>query len=450
MRRDDLLHLAPAMRLDAYLGATGAPPFDELNNANPAFFASVNRLVELTPLAEWKTYLAWRVIRWGAPRLSTPFVEEDFRFNGQYMRGAKAREARWKTCVRQVDRDLGEASGRLFVERYFGPEGKQKMREIVTNVMAALEDSIRQVDWMSEPTRQKALAKLAKIRTGKLGFPEKYRDYSAVTIAPDDFLGNVAQSARFEADRRWAKIGKPLDRTEWGMTPPTVNAYYDPQAGEIVFPAGILQPPMFDLGADDAYAYGAIGRVVGHELTHGFDDEGRKFDADGNLTDWWTEADAAAFEQRASCIEHQYDRYSPVSDAAGAPIFLKGKLTLGENTADNGGVRMAYRAYLKSIAGQGAHGRRWLHARAALLRRLRCEPVREHHGRPRARPRGHRSALAGTLPAHRCREQHAGVLGGVQLQARTADGPGRPGLQGVVRADRRRAGTVRTWAWAWT
>jgi putative endopeptidase len=315
MRRDELLHLAPAMRLDAYLGATTAPAFDDVNNANPAFFSSVNRLVDATPLADWKTYLAWRVIRWAAPRLSTPLVEEDFRFNGQYMRGAKTREARWKTCVRNVDRDLGEASGRLFVERHFGPEGKQKMREIVTNVMAALEESIRQVDWMSEPTRQKALAKLARIRTSKLGFPEQYRDYSAVKIAADDFLGNVARSGRFESERRWAKIGKPLDRTEWGMTPPTVNAYYDPQGGEIVFPAGMLQPPMFDLEADDAYAYGAIGRVVGHELTHGFDDEGRKFDADGNLTDWWTEADAAAFEQRASCIEHQYDKYSPVSDA---------------------------------------------------------------------------------------------------------------------------------------
>jgi endothelin-converting enzyme/putative endopeptidase len=352
MTRDELLHLAPALQLDSYLSATTAPPFDVLNNANPAFFSSVNRLVDQTPLAEWKTYLAWRVLRWAAPRLSTPLIEEDFRFNGQYKRGTKVREARWKTCVRSVDRDLGEASGRLFVERYFGPEGKEKMREIVTNVMAALEESIRQVDWMSEPTRQKALAKLAKISTAKLGFPEKYRDYSTIDIKADDLLGNVARSARFEADRTWAKIGKPLDRTEWGMTPPTVNAYYDPQAAEIVFPAGKLQPPMFDLASDDAYAYGAIGRVVGHELTHGFDDEGRKYDADGNLTDWWTPADAAAFEQRASCIERQYAEYSPVNDAAGKPILLNGKLTLGENTADNGGVRMAYRAYMKSLAGK--------------------------------------------------------------------------------------------------
>jgi putative endopeptidase len=209
------------------------------------------------------------------------------------------------------------------------------------------------VDWMSEETKKKALVKLHKISTQKLGFPEKYRDYGSVKITREDLLGNFIRSNRFESKRDYAKIGKPLDRTEWGMTPPTVNAYYDPQAAEIVFPAGMLQPPMFDLTADDAYSYGAIGRVVGHELTHGFDDEGRKFDADGNLTDWWTEGDAKAFEERAACIEKQYEEYSPVNDAAsGKPIYLKGKLTLGENTADNGGVRMAYQAYMKSLEGK--------------------------------------------------------------------------------------------------
>jgi endothelin-converting enzyme/putative endopeptidase len=354
MTRATLVAGVPHLELAAYFDATGAPAFDELNNANPGFFEAVNGLIDRLPLDQWQTYLDWRVVRWAAPRLSEPFVDEDFRFNGQYMRGVKVREARWKTCVRQIDRDLGEASGKLFVERYFGPEGKERMRTLVDNVVAALEESIREVDWMSDATRQKALAKLAKIRTAKLGFPETYRDYSSIRIDRDDFLGNTVRSAQFEAHRTYAKIGKPLDRTEWGMTPPTVNAYYDPQAAEIVFPAGMLQPPMFDLTADDAYSYGAIGRVVGHELTHGFDDEGRKFDADGNLTDWWTPADATAFEARASCIEHQYGEYSPVSDAAGQPIYLKGKLTLGENTADNGGLRMAYRAYMKSLE----HGER--------------------------------------------------------------------------------------------
>jgi endothelin-converting enzyme/putative endopeptidase len=352
MTREELVRAAPRLEIERYLSGTTAPAFTELNNANPAFFTAVSGLVDRAPVDEWKTYLAWRAIRWAAPRLSTPFVDEDFRFNGQYMRGAKVREARWKTCVRNVDRDLGEASGRLFVQKYFGPEGKTKMREIVTNVMAALEESIRTVDWMSDATRQKAIVKLHRIRTTKLGFPEQYRDYSAVRIAPDDFLGNAARASRFEVERTWAKIGQPLDRTEWGMTPPTVNAYYDPQGAEIVFPAGMLQPPMFDLTADDAYAYGAVGRVVGHELTHGFDDEGRKFDADGNLTDWWTEADSKAFEERAACVDRQYAGYSPVNDPAGKPIFLNGKLTLGENVADNGGVRMALRAYLKSLQGR--------------------------------------------------------------------------------------------------
>ncbi len=352
MTRDELIRLAPSLELARYFTDTQAPAFTDVNTATPDFFKDVSGLVDRTPMDDLKTYLRWRVIRWAAPRLSTAFVEEDFRFNGQYMRGAKAREVRWKVCVRAVDRDLGEAAGRLFVERYFGPEGKQKMRELVNNVLSALEDSIKQVEWMSDTTRQKALTKLHKIRTAKLGFPESWRDYSRVTIARDDYLGNTVRSAQFESAREWAKIGKPLDRTEWDMTPPTVNAYYDPQANEIVFPAGILQSPMFDLSADDAYSYGAIGRVVGHELTHGFDDEGRKFDSDGNLTDWWTESDAKAFESRAACIDKQYSEYSPVNDTAGQPIFLKGKLTLGENTADNGGVRMALGAYRKSLAGK--------------------------------------------------------------------------------------------------
>jgi len=352
MTRDQLLQLAPSLELSRYFADTQAPIFTDVNTATPDFFKDASALVDRTPMDDLKTYLRWRVIRWAAPRLSTAFVEEDFRFNGQYMRGAKAREVRWKVCVRAVDRDLGEAAGRLFVERYFGPDGKQKMRELVNNVLSALEDSIKQVEWMSDATRQKALTKLHKIRTAKLGFPESWRDYSSVAIGRDDYLGNTVHSAQFESAREWAKIGKPLDRTEWDMTPPTVNAYYDPQANEIVFPAGILQSPMFDLTADDAYSYGAIGRVVGHELTHGFDDEGRKFDADGNLTDWWTESDGKAFESRAACIDKQYSGYSPVNDAAGQPIFLKGKLTLGENTADNGGVRMALAAYKKSLAGK--------------------------------------------------------------------------------------------------
>jgi putative endopeptidase len=352
MTVDQLIASAPRAEFPSFFKASGSPAFSELNNANPDFFKHLNTLIETTPVEGWKTYLRWWVLRRSAPALADAFVNEDYRFNGAYMRGTKEMEARWKRCVRATDIDLGEALGQLFVERYFGPEGKQKTRELVNNVLLALEQNIKDVDWMSPPTKEKAVQKLHKISTRKLGFPEKYRDYSSVKIVRDDYLGNVIRSRAFAITRDYAKIGRPLDRSEWGMSPPTVNAYYDPQGAEIVFPAGILQPPMFDLHADDAYSYGAIGRVIGHELTHGFDDEGRKFDADGSLTDWWTESDARKFEERASCIEKQYSEYSPVKDEKGNPIYLKGKLTLGENTADNGGVRMALSAYLKSLEGK--------------------------------------------------------------------------------------------------
>jgi putative endopeptidase len=353
VKMDELLAGAPNFDFTTYFKASGVPRLADLNNISPGFFKDVNTLIEKTPIEEWKTYLRWRVVRRAAPRLSAAFVNEDYRFNSEYMRGTKEMEARWKRCVRATDNDLGEALGKLFVERYFGPEGKQKMRELVENVTAAMGQAIKDVDWMSPATKEKALIKLKALRKEKLGFPDKYRDYSSVKISRDDLLGNFIRSTQFEVKRDYAKIGKPLDRTEWGMTPPTVNAYYDPQGAEIVFPAGILQPPMFDLAADDAYSYGAIGRVVGHELTHGFDDEGRKFDPEGNLTDWWTEADGKAFEERVSCIEKQYEEYSPVNDEkTGKPVYLKGKFTLGENTADNGGVRMAFNAYMKSLEGK--------------------------------------------------------------------------------------------------
>ncbi len=354
----DFDELAPNFRLAAFAKASGAPKFDSLNVATPDYFRQTSSAIDAIPLERWKNYLRWRIVARSAAMLPAAFVDADYRFNNGYLRGTKAIEPRWQRCVRSVDSKLGEASGKLFVEKYFGPEGKQKIREIVTNVMAELRQAIEAADWMSAATKQKALIKLGKINTAKLGFPEKYRDYSNVVVKRDDFVGNALRASAFESRRDVAKIGKPVDKSEWGMTPPTVNAYYDPQLGEIVFPAGILQPPMFDLVADDAYSYGAIGRVVGHELTHGFDDEGRKFDADGNLTDWWTDADAKAFEERASCIDRQYSEYSPVDDGNGEPgkpgkaLHLNGKLTLGENVADNGGLRMAYAAYMKSLDGK--------------------------------------------------------------------------------------------------
>ena len=342
MTVDQVIASAPRAELASFFKASGSPAFSELNNTNPDFFKHLNTLIETTPVDGWKTYLRWWVLRRAAPALSDAFVNEDYRFNGAYMRGTKEMEARWKRCVRATDIDLGEALGQLFVERYFGPEGKQKTREIVSNVLLALEQNIKDVDWMSPATKEKAVQKLHKISTSKLGFPEKYRDYSSVEIVRDDYLGNVIRSRAFAIARDYKKIGQPLDRSEWGMSPPTVNAYYDPQGAEIVFPAGILQPPMFDLHADDAYSYGAIGRVIGHELTHGFDDEGRKFDADGSLTDWWTDADARKFEERASCIEKQYGEVL-------AGQGREGQSDLSQRQAD----------------ARGEHGRQWRSAHGA-------------------------------------------------------------------------------------
>ncbi len=352
MALKDFNALAPNLYFSDFAKAANAPGFDSLNVATPDFFRALSGLIDSVPLNEWQVYLQWRVMHAMAPMLSSDFENENYRFNTQYLRGAKVIPARWKRCVNSVDRQLGEASGQMFVDKYFGAEGRQKVREIVNNVMEQLRLSITESDWMSEATKQKALVKLGKINSSKLGFPDRYRDYSSVQIKRDDYAGNYTRSSHFESKRQIDKIGKPVDKSEWDMTPPTVNAYYSPEISEIVLPAGILQPPMFDGTADEAYSYGAIGRVIGHELTHGFDDEGRKYDADGNLTDWWTPEDSKAFEERASCIEKQYSQYSPVDDGNGKPLYLNGKLTLGENVADNGGLRMAYRAYMKAHQGQ--------------------------------------------------------------------------------------------------
>lgn len=353
MKRAELTALANNFYFDDYIKASGTPAFTNLNMVNPDFFKQLNGALTAHPLDHWKTYLRWHVTRRMAPRLSNAFVEENYNFNSAYLRGTKALEVRWKRCVREVDDQLGESAGKMYVDAYFGPEGKAKIQKLVGDVLAALGESIRTADWMSEDTRKQALTKLAAISTKKLGFPEKYRDYSSVNIKRNDYAGNFVRANAFETQRELNKIGKGVDKTEWGMTPPTVNAYYDPQKSEIVFPAGILQPPMFGRESDDAYNYGAIGRVAGHELTHGFDDEGRQFDAQGNLKDWWTEADAKAFNAKANCFVDQYAGYESVPAKDGQPAaHLNGKLTLGENTADNGGLRMAYAAYEKTLEGQ--------------------------------------------------------------------------------------------------
>jgi putative endopeptidase len=301
-------------------------------------------LIESRPLDDWKTYLTWHLVHSAAPLLPAPFVNANFEFYGHTLTGAKELRPRWKRCVAYTDGDLGEALGREFVERTFGAQGKERTLKMVQALEQALGNDIRQLDWMTPETRQKALDKLHAI-TNKIGYPDKWRDYSSVAIVRGDALGNDQRATEFEFKRQLNKIGKPVDRTEWEMTPPTVNAYYDPLMNNINFPAGILQPPFFDNRMDDAVNFGAIGAVIGHELTHGFDDEGRQFDANGNLHDWWTPQDATEFKKRAACFVNEYSGFTAVDD-----VKLNGELTLGENTADNGGLRIAYMALMSVLA----------------------------------------------------------------------------------------------------
>jgi putative endopeptidase len=346
MTARDLQSLAPAFQWSVYFRDAGAPAFTAINVSWPDFAKAVQAEIQATSLDDWKTYLRWHLLHSSSPLLPAPFAQENFNFYGRVLTGATEQRPRWKRCVDFTDDQLGEALGRKFVERTFGAEGKQRTLDMVHKLEAALGKDIQNLDWMTPATKQQALVKLKAI-TNKIGYPERWRDYSSVVISRDDAMGNNNRADQFEFRRRLQKIGQPVDRLEWDMTPPTVNAYYDPLMNNINFPAGILQPPFYDNGMDDAVNYGGIGMVIGHELTHGFDDEGRQFDAKGNLDDWWTEVDAKAFAERAACIA---DEYSSISPAAG--LHINGKLTLGENTADNGGVRVAYMALMDSLAGK--------------------------------------------------------------------------------------------------
>ena len=343
MSRDEAIALGPDFYLNRYFTAVGAPAFKQLNVTNPDFFKKVNGAIESEPLEALKTYVSWHVLDAAAPWLSQPFVEANFKYQ-QGLSGQKEIQARWKRCVNLTDRELGEALGRRYVETTFGPEAKARMLKMVDALEKSLTDDIHDLSWMSEDTRKQAKVKLDAIRN-KIGYPELWRDYSSVVIKPGDLMGNVQRANEFEAKREIRKIDKPLDRKEWGMTPPTVNAYYSPSYNEIVFPAGILQPPFFDPKMDDGVNFGGIGLVIGHELTHGFDDQGRKFDPKGNLHDWWTAEDGKEFEKRVSCVADEYSNFVAVDD-----IKLNGRLTLGENTADNGGARVALAALERMIA----------------------------------------------------------------------------------------------------
>jgi len=329
--------LGPNFHLDRYFAASGAPAFTELNVGNPDYFKAVNAVIESTPLDSWKTYMAWHMLSNAATWLSDDFVQEDFRFE-QAITGQKELPVRWKRCVNLTDNSLGEALGQPYVDATFGAEGKARMLKMVDALENALKRDIADLPWMTETTKKEAHIKLAAIRN-KIGYPEKWRDYSKVNVVRGDLLANIYRARGFESNRQLQKIGKPVDKQEFGMTPPTVNAYYSGSHNEIVFPAGILQPPFFDREMDDAVNMGGIGLVIGHELTHGFDDQGRKYDPKGNLRDWWSQEDGKEFEKRASCVADEYSSFVSVDD-----LHLNGRLTLGENTADNGGARIALMA----------------------------------------------------------------------------------------------------------
>jgi len=335
---------APNFDLTLYFADSGAPKFTSLNVSNPDFFKQVNDQLNAVPLEDWKVYLRWKTINEYAPLLTNAFVEEDFLFNGKYMSGQKEIEPRWKRCVKSTDASLGMALGKLYVDRTFGPEGKERTLKMVQGIENAMRQDIGQLTWMSDTTKKKAYEKLNTI-VNNIGYPDTWRDYSSVAIKSGDYAGNSVRAGAFEVQRQYNKIERPTDRKDWSMTPPTVNAYYRAPMNDINFPAGILQPPFYGKLMDDAVNYGAIGVVIGHELTHGFDDQGRKYDAEGNFRDWWTAEDAKEFERRADCTAKEYSSFVSVKDDKGKDdVKLNGKLTLGENTADNGGLKLAYMA----------------------------------------------------------------------------------------------------------
>ena len=346
LSRDDLRRLAPEFDWDAYWQVSGSPAFESLNVTEPKFFEQLNGELRDRKLADWRAYLRWHLVHAHASYLSAKFEQASFDFYSRYLQGVKEMPPRWKKCTRLVDRQLGEALGQVFVAKTFAPQTKQEALEMTKQIEAEMGSDIKDLNWMSEATKQQALTKLQAI-VNKIGYPDKWRDYSPVEIKPDDFAGNVRHAAEFEEARELGKIGKPVDRTEWFMTPPTVNAYYDPQTNDINFPAGVLQPPLFDPKLDAAPNYGNTGATIGHELTHGFDDEGRQFDAQGNLKDWWTPADAKAFEGRVSCVRDQYKQYVVIDD-----IHINSSLTLGEDVADLGGTLLAYIAWKHATASQ--------------------------------------------------------------------------------------------------
>jgi len=342
----ELRGLTPDWSWAGYMQAVGSPSVGEINIGQPDFFKELDRQLSATPVADWKVYLRWHVIHNAAPALSDAFVQENFEFYGKQLSGTKELQPRWKRCAQSVNQNLGEALGEVYVQKYFPPEAKALAKEMVNNLIAALRSDIPTLAWMGPETKKQALDKLQAFNV-KIGYPDKWRDYSKLTIDRGSYLANVRRSDEFEENRDLAKIGKPVDRSEWGMTPPTVNAYYNATFNEIVFPAGILQPPFYDPKADDAVNYGGMGAVIGHEISHGFDDRGSQFDGKGNLRNWWTADDRKNFDERGQCIVDQFNSYEVEPG-----LHQNGKLVLGESIGDLGGLSIAYAAYEKSIEGK--------------------------------------------------------------------------------------------------
>jgi len=342
----DFLKKQANIDFNTYLTAAAiTAPFKDVIVTQPLYFDKLNQMINSVSIDEWKTYLRWCVVHQTATFLSATFVKENFSFYGTTLQGAKEMKPRWKRVLATIDGSVGEALGQIFVDKYFDAESKKKVNQMVDNLFTAFKERIKTRVWMGDTTKQKALDKLAKIMR-KLGYPDKWKDYTTLDIKNDSYVANVLRSNHYEYKRMINKIGKPVDKTEWGMSPPTVNAYYNPSYNEIVFPAGIMQPPFFDAKADDAANYGVMGAVIGHELTHGFDDQGAKFDAEGNLKDWWTAEDMKNFESRTGLIRNQFDAYVAIDT-----LHVNGQLTLGENIADLGGLTMSYYAYKLSLKG---------------------------------------------------------------------------------------------------
>ena len=341
-----LSELAGGFDWPTYFKTIGVPPNTDVNVTSPNFFKAMNQQLSSLPIADWQTYLRWHLINNTAQQLSAKFVDEDFNFKGKILQGSKENLPRWKRCVAGTDRVLGEALGEVYVKKAFPPAAKARALEMVRNLELALKTDITTLSWMSEPTRKQAIVKLDAF-LNKIGYPDKWRDYSSLQVDRSSYLANRFRAGAFGKRRDLNKIGKPVDRMEWMMSPPTVNAYYNPQINEIVFPAGILQPPFFDAEADDAFNYGGMGSVIGHEMTHGFDDQGSQFDSTGNLANWWSEADLKSFKERAQCVIDQFNSFEVEKG-----LNQNGKLVAGESIADLGGLVVAYAAFQKAMEGK--------------------------------------------------------------------------------------------------